>query len=108
MPVGRGMFEAQTRAPGWRLLQVPLLLRLGEDERALQKATESGDTDLVYLVLFSMYRTLPLQAFIAAINARSATRSLFLAYCARTVSPSNTPGFRNQKLVRPGSIHLKR
>lgn len=67
------------------LPQVPLLLRLGEDMRALARATESGDTDLVYLVLFSMYRSLPLQNFIAAINARPSTRNLFLAYCSRTV-----------------------
>ena len=93
-------WKAQTCAPGGRLLQVPLLLRLGEDERALQKATESGDTDLVYLVLFSMYRTLPLQAFIAAINTRSATRSLFLAYCARTVSPQQYPMLQKQQICQ--------
>lgn len=29
--------------------------------RALRKAIESGDTDLVYLVLFRIYRTRPLQ-----------------------------------------------
>ncbi len=33
-------------------LQVPLLVSLGESERALDKAALSGDTDLVYYVLF--------------------------------------------------------
>eukprot|EP01062_Namystynia_karyoxenos_P059226 TRINITY_DN50672_c0_g1_i1.p1 TRINITY_DN50672_c0_g1~~TRINITY_DN50672_c0_g1_i1.p1 ORF type:complete len:991 (+),score=313.60 TRINITY_DN50672_c0_g1_i1:301-2973(+) len=36
--------------------QVPLLLRLGEDELALKKAMESGDTDLIYLVVLRMKR----------------------------------------------------
>lgn len=31
--------------------QVPLLLKLGEQKAALLKATQSGDTDLVFLVL---------------------------------------------------------
>lgn len=33
-------------------VQVPLLLSIGEEDTALMKATECGDTDLVYLVLF--------------------------------------------------------
>eukprot|EP00884_Botryococcus_braunii_P014410 jgi/Botrbrau1/22970/Bobra.0030s0042.1 len=63
--------------------QVPLLLSLGEEQRALLKALESGDTDLVYLVLFRMYRTLPLGDFLASLNARPQARALFTAYCAR-------------------------
>lgn len=38
------------------LLQVPLLLSIGEEDIALMKATESGDTDLVYLVLFHIWQ----------------------------------------------------
>ncbi|KAL7232008.1 hypothetical protein ACSBR2_010094 [Camellia fascicularis] len=34
--------------------QVSLLLRIGEEDTALTKATESGDTNLVYLVLFNI------------------------------------------------------
>lgn len=37
-------------------LQVPLLLSIGEEDTALTKATESGDTDLVYLVLFHIWQ----------------------------------------------------
>nr|KAJ0196284.1 hypothetical protein LSAT_V11C700366760 [Lactuca sativa] len=44
-----GGFFAQRRLA---LFQVPLLVGIGEDDTALTKATESGDTDLVYLVLF--------------------------------------------------------
>lgn len=36
--------------------QVPLLLGIGEEDTALTKATESGDTDLVYLVLFHIWQ----------------------------------------------------
>ena len=38
--------------------QVPVLLSLGELERALTKAIDSGDTDLVYLAIF---RSVPTQ-----------------------------------------------
>lgn len=38
--------------------QIPLLLRMQEHRLALRKAVESGDTDLVYQVLFALQRTL--------------------------------------------------
>ncbi len=65
--------------------QVPLLLGLGDEERALSKALESGDPDLVHLALFRMYRALPLERFLAALASRPAARALFTAYAARTV-----------------------
>jgi hypothetical protein len=37
--------------------QVPLLMSLGEHEAALQKAIASGDTDLMYLALLHLERT---------------------------------------------------
>ena len=37
-------------------VQVPLLLSIGEEDTALMKATECGDTDLVYLVLFHIWQ----------------------------------------------------
>ena len=61
--------------------QVPLFLRLGEDERGLMKALDSGDTDLVYLALFHMYRTLPIADFISITAKRTAARRLFESYC---------------------------
>lgn len=42
-------------------LQVPLLLSIGEEDTALIKATESGDTDLVYLVLFHILQKVTFQ-----------------------------------------------
>nr|KAJ0220941.1 hypothetical protein LSAT_V11C200062450 [Lactuca sativa] len=38
------------------LFQVPLLLGIGEEDTALTKATESGNTNLVYLVLFHIWQ----------------------------------------------------
>ncbi|CAI5715278.1 unnamed protein product [Peronospora destructor] len=39
--------------------QVPLLLSMGEFELALRKSLESNNTDLVYMTLFHLERTLP-------------------------------------------------
>ncbi|KAL4852826.1 hypothetical protein ACK3TF_006093 [Chlorella vulgaris] len=53
--------------------QVPLLLQLGEDERALDKAVESGDSDLVFQVVLAMWRRLE-RATAAATAAGSSSR----------------------------------
>ena len=50
--------------------QVPLLLSIGEDSIALDKATESGDTDLIVHVLLSVKRKVPLDSFFRTINSR--------------------------------------
>lgn len=39
--------------------QVPVLLRLGEDQTALRKALLSGDADLIYTVLFHLRDKMP-------------------------------------------------
>ncbi|KAI4999587.1 hypothetical protein ZWY2020_004176 [Hordeum vulgare] len=65
--------------------QIPLLLSIDEQDKALQKSIESGDTDLVYLVLFhiwqkiSVEKSAPLE-FFGVINARPLARDLFIAY----------------------------
>ena len=43
--------------------QVPLLLNMEEDDIALNKAIESGDTDLVFFVLLHLRQKLPLASF---------------------------------------------
>uniref|UniRef100_A0A0D6R9L4 Protein VACUOLELESS1 n=1 Tax=Araucaria cunninghamii TaxID=56994 RepID=A0A0D6R9L4_ARACU len=60
--------------------QVPLLLSMGEEERALIKATESGDTDLVYLVIFHIWRRKPALEFFGMIQAKPLARDLFIKY----------------------------
>jgi len=50
--------------------QVPLLLGMGEEELALDKAIESGDSDLIMFVLLELKKNLPLAAFFRVINSR--------------------------------------
>lgn len=50
--------------------QVPLLLSIGEESLALDKAIESGDTDLIVHVLLSVKRKVPLDSFFRTINSR--------------------------------------
>lgn len=60
--------------------QVPLLLSIGEEDTALTKATESGDTDLVYLVLFNIWQKRPPLELFGMIQARTLARDLFISY----------------------------
>ncbi|KAI5301405.1 hypothetical protein KEM56_001755, partial [Ascosphaera pollenicola] len=48
--------------------QVPLLLSMEEDTLALERALDSGDTDLILYVLLHLKRKLPLASFFRAIN----------------------------------------
>ncbi|KAF2161409.1 hypothetical protein M409DRAFT_69767 [Zasmidium cellare ATCC 36951] len=50
--------------------QVPLLMSNGEESIALDKAIESGDTDLVFYVLLNMKKNMPLSSFFRTINSR--------------------------------------
>jgi hypothetical protein len=56
--------------------QVPLLLNMKEDNIALDKAIESGDTDLVYHVLLHLRKQLPLASFFRVINSRPVATAL--------------------------------
>ncbi|KAF1346074.1 Vps16, N-terminal region-domain-containing protein [Delphinella strobiligena] len=56
--------------------QVPLLLEVEEDSLALDKAIESGDTDLVYHVLLHLKKKLPLATFFRTINGRPVATAL--------------------------------
>ncbi|KAK7180323.1 hypothetical protein DPSP01_012000 [Paraphaeosphaeria sporulosa] len=56
--------------------QVPLLLDMKEDNIALDKAIESGDTDLVYHVLLYLRKKLPLASFFRVINSRPVASAL--------------------------------
>mmetsp|Transcript_2610 Transcript_2610/g.3810 ORF Transcript_2610/g.3810 Transcript_2610/m.3810 type:complete len:873 (+) Transcript_2610:103-2721(+) len=63
--------------------QVPLLISMQQEELALQKATESGDTDLVYLVLLYMKRTLPRDKFFMIIHNKPVPLALLINYCKK-------------------------
>lgn len=53
--------------------------------RALKRAIESGDTDLVLHVLFSVYKQQPVQDFWAFLNTRALAKNLFVKYCKERV-----------------------
>ncbi|CAM6111380.1 unnamed protein product [Calypogeia fissa] len=63
---------------------VPLLTSMGQDERALMKAIDSGDTDLVYFVIFHIWRQKPILEFFRIIQAKPLARDLFIAYARET------------------------
>lgn len=56
--------------------QVPLLLLMEEDEMALNKALESGDTDLIFFVLLHLKRKLPLASFFRLLADRPVATAL--------------------------------
>ena len=56
--------------------QVPLLLNMEEDEIALNKAIESGDTDLVFFVLLELKKKLPLAAFLRTVSDKPIASAL--------------------------------
>ncbi|GJV66911.1 protein vacuoleless1 [Tanacetum coccineum] len=62
------------------LQRVPLLLGIGEEDTALTKSTESGDTDLIYLVLFHIWQKRPPLELFGMIQARPLARDLFIRY----------------------------
>lgn len=59
--------------------QVPLLLSMEEDEIALDKAIESGDSDLIFFVLLHLKKKLPLASFFRVINTRPTATALIEA-----------------------------
>lgn len=62
-------------------LQVPLLLRLGVEQQALNKAVESGNTDLVYTVILYFQKNMTLANFEMSIKHCPLAMSLYIKYC---------------------------
>lgn len=60
--------------------QVPLLLKMQQGERALSKAVESGDTDLIYLALLHMKRTLTTAELFRIASGNALASSLLQKY----------------------------
>ena len=50
-------------------------------QRALKKAIESGDVDLVYLVLFQTFKRKSANDFWALVSSRALARNLFVKFC---------------------------
>ena len=56
--------------------QVPLLMSMEEDGIALDKAIESGDTDLIFYVLLHLKSKLPLASFFRTLSSRPLASAL--------------------------------
>ncbi|KAF5302481.1 hypothetical protein FQR65_LT08571 [Abscondita terminalis] len=61
--------------------QVQLLLKLDENKPALLKAIESGDTDLVYMVILRLRDNMPLGDFKMTIRNFPVAQALYIKYC---------------------------
>ncbi|KAF2486194.1 Vps16, N-terminal region-domain-containing protein [Neohortaea acidophila] len=59
--------------------QVPLLLSVGEDSIALDKAILSGDTDLIDFVLRNLRNKLPMSSFFHTIRSRPIATAIFVS-----------------------------
>ncbi|KAL7272754.1 Vacuolar protein sorting-associated protein 16 [Rhizina undulata] len=75
--------------------QVPLLLNMEEDEIALDKAIESGDTDLVFFVLIHLKKKHPLANFFRIVNNRPIAAAL-IESSARETDPDLLKDFYYQ------------
>lgn len=62
-------------------LQVPLLLKLNENKKALLAATQSGDTNLIYMVLMQLKETTPLSKFQMIIREFPLAQNLYKKFC---------------------------
>ena len=56
--------------------QVPLLLNMSQETLALDKAIESGDTDLILYVLLQLKKKLPIANFFRMLNSRPVAAAL--------------------------------
>lgn len=61
--------------------KVPLLLKMGENERALRSATLYGDTDLVYIVLLQLKETSDLKNITMIFRSFPMANKLYKKYC---------------------------
>ncbi|KAJ3415205.1 hypothetical protein HDV05_005345 [Chytridiales sp. JEL 0842] len=60
--------------------QVPLLMSMDQDSRALVKAIDSGDTDLVYAVILHMKRKHPIAEFFRLLHGKTLATNLLETY----------------------------
>eukprot|EP00057_Strongylocentrotus_purpuratus_P030253 XP_781126.3 PREDICTED: vacuolar protein sorting-associated protein 16 homolog [Strongylocentrotus purpuratus] len=61
--------------------QVPLLMTMRDSRTSLRKAIESGDTDLVYMVLLQLKEDLPRGEFLMMLRNHPQAQDLFLQLC---------------------------
>ncbi|KAJ2742026.1 Vacuolar protein [Coemansia sp. BCRC 34301] len=67
--------------------QVPLLIAMSQDKAAMEAAIRSGDADLVYFVVFHLFRSMGLADFFRVVGRTHAASRLFERYCEDTGAP---------------------
>lgn len=87
--------------------QVPLLLTMGEDSLALDKAVESGDTALAHFVIMHLQGKIAGKGdFLRFIHTKPGARDLFLKYC-RESDRELLKDYYYQHDILKESAHLK-
>lgn len=71
------LLDYETRASE----QVPLLIKLKQEQQAMSKAIDSGDTDLIYTVILHLKNTLPRGDFPMMIRNFPAAHALYIKLC---------------------------
>lgn len=71
----------EERAPG---KQVPLLSDFGEHERALARAVEAGEPDLIHLAVFNAWRHRPFSEVCSLLQTHHGAQSAFRSYCMKS------------------------
>ncbi|XP_032222411.2 vacuolar protein sorting-associated protein 16 homolog isoform X2 [Nematostella vectensis] len=61
--------------------QVPLLMKMNKDKVALEKAVQSGDTDLVYMVIMKLKKDLKLGEFLLELSKCPVALNLYMKFC---------------------------
>ncbi|KAJ1935804.1 Vacuolar protein, partial [Linderina macrospora] len=67
--------------------QVPLLISMGQESTAMDEAIRSGDADLVYFVIFHLFKSMELVDFFKVISRSRVAGQLFEKYCVEQESP---------------------
>ncbi|CAG8571415.1 7902_t:CDS:10, partial [Paraglomus occultum] len=86
--------------------QVPLLMDMQEDEVALEKAIESGDTDLVYLVILHLEKKLPPSEFFRIINKPMACNLLEVYFKQQDLKILNDFYYQDDRRVEIANIRI--
>eukprot|EP00357_Protocruzia_adherens_P011493 CAMPEP_0114983650 /NCGR_PEP_ID=MMETSP0216-20121206/6821_1 /TAXON_ID=223996 /ORGANISM="Protocruzia adherens, Strain Boccale" /LENGTH=838 /DNA_ID=CAMNT_0002345663 /DNA_START=131 /DNA_END=2647 /DNA_ORIENTATION=+ len=88
--------------------KVPLLLDMGKFDLALDCSIRSGDTNLSYLVIMEMQKTITEEEFFELISQRAIAKDLFLTYTRQADEPLFKKGLRVLGLKHQGAIEAIR
>lgn len=87
--------------------QVPLLIGMNKNQLALEKAIESGDTDLVYMVVMDLKEKKPLNEFLMTIRYFPVALSLFVKFCKEQDRKTLENLYKqDDQFLNLGNLHL--